>query len=431
MQVESSTPADAVAAVREDRPWRLVAPEAAWSAAVRPLLVTLDALAVGAVRIHETRTARELLVERLTVTNQPTLGSERAPLEDWIAVAVRPSPAGAAAPLVARLAPMRYQTLTLLVVGADAGVNWWAGVWTNGAWTPIHDVRLVGAGMLRLGANAPLVDVERRRWSRTLGAVGPAVFAKLHDATATLVGAGRNGSLLALQLASLGVGRLRLIDPDALALENLDAMPGLAESDVGRAKTAALADALHRLRPDLPLTIVNRPITDRQAADLLRERSDLLVTAVDHDTPRLAVAMAARQPLTVHLDVGTSVQHLPDATGAATLAGDVRLFLPGAGGCVACVGGFADPAETWYDLHAPAGSLRRQMRPAWNQQRAGSLISLNSITVGAAVQLWLDLLAGRIRTSHWLRISWNPETGVTTDAARVSGEKGCKVCGSE
>ena len=57
-------------------------------------------------------------------------------------------------------------------------------------------------------------------------------------------------------------------------------------------------------------------------------------------------------------------------------------------------------------LSAPRGAIRDEP-PPWFQQRAGSLITLNQMIAGAAVQSWLDLLAGDLTTSFWQRLSWN------------------------
>jgi len=252
------------------------------------------------------------------------------------------------------------------------------------------------------------------------------VARRLRDASITLIGAGRNGSAMAFQLASLGVRTMRLVDGDRLGPENLDAMPGLAVADVGRPKVLALAERLLLLRPDLSMTCLAAPLTgEPMVAALRRLPADLIVTAVDSDTPRLAASLVARETLTVHLDVGTSVTR--DESGEMLLAGDVRLLLPGAG-CVSCVGGLADREATLYELYAPPKTLRRGRRLAWHEERAGSLVSLNAITVGIAVQAWLDLLAGRLRTSSWHRLRWLPGEGIQADSAPVGAGEDCPYC---
>jgi len=82
-------------------------------------------------------------------------------------------------------------------------------------------------------------------------------------------------------------------------------------------------------------------------------------------------------------------------------------------------------------LLAPPGALPRRPPPPWNEQRAGSLITLNSLTVAIGVQLWLDLLAGRLRSSHWHRLRWEPGVGLQADFAPVGASPGCRICHGE
>ena len=71
--------------------------------------------------------------------------------------------------------------------GADAA---WDGVWScDRQRTPLAGVQVVGSGMLRLERH---VDIEAgsdeealRRWSRTIGALGPRVVGKLRRAAVT------------------------------------------------------------------------------------------------------------------------------------------------------------------------------------------------------------------------------------------------------
>lgn len=71
---------------------------------------------------------------------------------------------------------------------------------------------------------------------------------RLEDAHVICVGAGSLGSVVAMQLARCGVGRLTLVDPDALAAPNLGRHV-LGADDLGRLKVVALRE---RIRRDLP-----------------------------------------------------------------------------------------------------------------------------------------------------------------------------------
>ena len=84
--------------------------------------------------------------------------------------------------------------------------------------------------------------------------------------------------------------------------------------------------------------------------------------------------------------------------------------------------------STLYDLNAPASSLRLRAPRPWNSERAGSLVTINAITVGAAVQMWLDLIASHLEASQWQRFLWRPGTGLQSDSAPIDREIDCWVC---
>jgi hypothetical protein len=69
---------------------------------------------------------------------------------------------------------------------------------------------------------------------------------KLETMTAVVIGVGAVGRQIALQLATIGVPRLVLVDPDTVEVENLAAQ-GFNEEDLGERKVNAVAAACSRL----------------------------------------------------------------------------------------------------------------------------------------------------------------------------------------
>ncbi len=396
----------------------------AWRA-LRPLLLS-PGFAVGECRRLETTTSSAYLVDDLRVSSEIPQGQQFPPLADLLVWAVDEGVPVPAQQVIDQIQPRASQSLVVGQFSIDHPEQWDAVHSQNGKITPLTGFRAVGPGMLKVSRDADDIFDQQsvERDSRTRGALGEVVYRKIRHSTVTLVGAGRNGSQLAWQLASLGVQHLRLIDPDHLEEHNLNAMPGQLASDVGRSKVRALADRLTAFRPDLLVTALEASATEAAAVSLLRQPADLLVTCCDSDTPRLATALIARETLKVHLDVGT---HIEREDNDWQLFADVRLLLPGEG-CMSCVGGLADREETLYELAAPSGALRRGVIELWHTQRAGSLVQLNSLTVSSAVQLWCDLLAGRLSGSAWQRLNWQPGIGLSTQAARVTPPEDCWLC---
>lgn len=78
---------------------------------------------------------------------------------------------------------------------------------------------------------------------------------RLCNVEATVIGIGAIGRQVALQLASIGVRRLQLIDFDTVDLSNVTTQ-GYRRSDIGRPKVDATRDAVGAIDPDIVVECV-------------------------------------------------------------------------------------------------------------------------------------------------------------------------------
>ena len=221
----------------------------------------------------------------------------------------------------------------------------------------------------------------------------------------------------------LGVRKMVLVDPDRDELHGLDATLGAVAEGVGMAKVLNRRDALLRIRPrDLEIHALTLPFPHPEADEYLRD-VDLICTCVDHDTARLAAAQFANRWCKVHLDIGTGVFH---AESERLAGADMRLLLPGQA-CVICFGGVRNLEEARYEVAGPPGAMRRGPRPEWNDGRAGSLVTLNSIACNLGVQIYLDLVAGRVNESLWCRVALEND-GRAAISYFTSPAPSCSIC---
>ncbi len=96
-----------------------------------------------------------------------------------------------------------------------------------------------------------------------------------------IVGLGSGGSALALMAARAGVGRLTLVDPDALALENVGRHM-LSRESVGQPKVKAVKRAIKAVNPRAEVHAVVKDFTKLDAKVLFNgKRPDLLIGATD------------------------------------------------------------------------------------------------------------------------------------------------------
>ncbi|QNA83262.1 molybdopterin-synthase adenylyltransferase MoeB [Sphingomonas sp. So64.6b] len=139
-----------------------------------------------------------------------------------------------------------------------------------------------------------LTDAELERYARhiVLKEVGGAGQLKLHSATVAVVGAGGIGSPAIQYLAAAGVGRLIVIDDDAVDLSNLQRQTLFGSDDIGQPKVAAAAIAVSRLNPNVNVETHTVRINSGNAGSLLAG-ADVVLDGCDNFLTRLAVADAA------------------------------------------------------------------------------------------------------------------------------------------
>jgi len=116
-----------------------------------------------------------------------------------------------------------------------------------------------------------LSDEELNRYARhlVLREVGGVGQAKIRRARVLVVGAGGLGNPVALYLAAAGIGKLGLVDDDAVSLSNLQRQILFKTADIGRLKVEAGAQALKALNPGVEIEAHAVRLTAANVMDLL------------------------------------------------------------------------------------------------------------------------------------------------------------------
>ena len=114
---------------------------------------------------------------------------------------------------------------------------------------------------------------------------------RIRDAHVALIGLGGLGCAVAQYLVSSGTGHLTLCDFDSVAESNLARQILYRQTDLGRLKTEAAAEALQNLNPDTRLESVSRRMHDEDMREIF-PRCDLVIDASDNYGTRLAVNRA-------------------------------------------------------------------------------------------------------------------------------------------
>ncbi len=139
-----------------------------------------------------------------------------------------------------------------------------------------------------------LSDDELARYARhiVLREFGGTGQLRLKAATAVVIGAGGIGSPAIQYLAAAGIGRLVLIDDDAVETSNLQRQTIFRTEDEGLAKVEAAAAALRRINPNVAVD-THRLRVDQGNIGALIAGADVVLDGCDNFATRFVVADAA------------------------------------------------------------------------------------------------------------------------------------------
>lgn len=146
-----------------------------------------------------------------------------------------------------------------------------------------------------------MTDDQLLRYSRhiLLDEVGVEGQQRILDSHALVIGAGGLGSPVALYLGTAGVGRITLVDDDAVDLTNLQRQIAHTLARVGQPKAESAREAVAAINPD----VLVRPVVarvDAQALDELVPQADVVLDCCDNFATRQAInraCVAHRKPL--------------------------------------------------------------------------------------------------------------------------------------
>ncbi len=175
---------------------------------------------------------------------------------------------------------------------------------------------------------------------------------KLQTLSATVIGVGAIGRQVALQLATLGVGHLQLVDFDVVELSNVTTQ-GYGCADIGRPKVEATAADILRLDPDLDVVC---------SADRYRPRlevADVIFCCVDSISARSVIWKGAGSRSTFWADGrmrGESLRVLVAVDDATREQYSQSLFDPAEAQTGGCTNG-----GTYYAATIAAGLMVTQL----------------------------------------------------------------------
>ncbi len=130
---------------------------------------------------------------------------------------------------------------------------------------------------------------------RTRILVGDEGVERLARAHVLVVGLGGVGAYAAEQLARAGIGEMTIIDSDTVNVTNKNRQILALDSTVGRLKTEVMAERLRDINPDINLHVVTQYLKDQSIIDLMEQKFDFIVDAIDTLAPKVFLLYYAVQ----------------------------------------------------------------------------------------------------------------------------------------
>jgi adenylyltransferase/sulfurtransferase len=264
-------------------------------------------------------------------------------------------------------------------------------------------------------------ELERYRRHIILREVGGPGQARLKDASVLVIGAGGLGSPLLMYLAAAGVGRIGVMDDDAVDLSNLQRQVIHATERIGHPKAASAEQTLRAINPHVAVERMEERITADNALETIRSY-DIVADGCDNFATRYLVSDAcffARKPL------------VSAAVGQFT--GQLSVFKPYE------KGEDGNPLPGYRDLlpeAPPAGSAPSCAEAGIIGALPGVMGSLQAMEVikeilglGTSLAGWLLLYDALESEFMKIRLAWrkdNPLTGENPSIHDLSVHKGAK-----
>ncbi len=172
-----------------------------------------------------------------------------------------------------------------------------------------------------------LTPSERERYDRQImiGEIGQDGQEKLKQSRVVIAGAGGLGSPIAIYLTAAGIGMIRMIDHDQVALSNLNRQVLHWEEDIGRKKVDSARTKLRNLNREVEIEAIAETITEGNISRLV-DGCDVIVDAMDNLPARYLLNRCAIE------------KNIPFFHGAVNgFEGRVMTILPGETACLRCM----------------------------------------------------------------------------------------------
>lgn len=143
--------------------------------------------------------------------------------------------------------------------------------------------------------NIGVIPMTDKRFSRTERLLGRPAMERLAGAHILLFGVGGVGGYVCEALVRSGVGELTLVDPDTVALSNINRQIIATEATLGKPKVEAAADRIRLINPACTVHTRQEFYLPEAAENYDFSKYDYVIDAIDTVTAKLDIICRCRE----------------------------------------------------------------------------------------------------------------------------------------
>lgn len=167
--------------------------------------------------------------------------------------------------------------------------------------------------------------MQNERYSRNILEIGEEGQKKLLNAKVLVCGAGGLGSTVILNLASLGIGHIGIVDNDVLELSNLNRQYIHDLSSLGKPKVISAKNRIENYNKDIEVKTFQTRLDEKNYEQIVKDY-DIIVDCFDSYKSKLLLNDIA-------LKTGKTLVH----GGVSGIRGQVMTIIPHKSACLRCI----------------------------------------------------------------------------------------------
>jgi hypothetical protein len=254
----------------------------------------------------------------------------------------------------------------------------------------ISEFRIVGKTYTKFTVSSDETEPQMfgSTFDRQVRAIGTSAQRKLQETTVSIVGVGGTGSAVAVQLARMGIKKIRFIDRDSIDESNVTRVYGSTFNDVGKPKVTVLKRHISRFSrteiETLKIDITKNDIISRLAD------SDVIFGCTDNLTSRSILNDIAVQYYIPLIDVGCRIDLNEDHSINQALA-KVEVVTPD-GACLWCSGALDGNVILQESFSTEEKKRLADEGYYESVEKQPSIVSITTLAATIAVNKFLKLL---------------------------------------